>query len=66
LHFAKTRAAANFTGKDTEDEFIILNSISTEIDAKSSDISQRHPVAYKDALTCEISTQHFRCIDKEN
>jgi len=66
LHFAKTRAAANFAGKDTEDELIILNNISTETDAKSSDTSQRHPVAYKDALTCEISTQHFRCIDTEN
>ncbi|KAK7360138.1 hypothetical protein VNO77_02117 [Canavalia gladiata] len=45
-HYA--RVAANFTSKDTEDEFSIFNNIPTEIDAKSSYISYKHQVAYQD------------------
>lgn len=53
MNFAKTRAAANFIGNDTSGEFIMLNSISNVIHAKSSDISQKQPAANNDALACK-------------
>jgi hypothetical protein len=60
LNFAKTRAAANFIGNDTSGEFIMLNSISNVIHAKSSDISQKQPAANNDALACK-NQLHIIC-----
>lgn len=58
LNFAKTRTAANFIGKDTAGVFTMLNSISNVIHAKSSDISQKHPAANNDAITCKKLIQY--------
>ena len=62
LNFAKTSAASNFKGNDTVDELIILNSISTVILAKSSDVSEKHPAANNDAFTCKNPIQYFTYI----
>jgi hypothetical protein len=59
LNFAKTCAAANFIGNDSSGEFIMLNSISNVIHAKSSDISQKQPAANSDALTCKNQLQYM-------
>ena len=62
MNFVKTCAAAIFTVNNTSDEFIILNNISTVIHAKSSDVSQKHPAANNDALTCKSPIKYLTYI----